>query len=70
MCWHSVISQPEPKLSKVNEEDVVFYYSALFVQPEPQMISERNDEYIFFSRHSRKHFVGRKANMNYFFEEL
>jgi len=46
-----VIRQPEPLLSKVNVVDVIFYSSALFVQPGLQMMSERDDQYIFFSQH-------------------
>jgi hypothetical protein len=54
-----VIRQPEPKLSKVNAVDVIFCSSALFVQPELQLISERDDQYISFSQHSRKPYVVR-----------
>ena len=32
----------------------MFYCPALFVQPRLQLISERDDQYIFFSQHSRK----------------
>jgi hypothetical protein len=49
-----VIRQPEPLLSKINPVDVIFCFPALFVQPGQQMISERDDEYMFFSQHSRK----------------
>jgi len=35
-----VIRQPEPKLSKVNEDENIFCCSALFVQPGLQMISD------------------------------
>ena len=45
-------------LSKVNAVDVIFCCSALFVQPGLQLISERDDQYIFFSQHSRKPHVG------------
>jgi len=48
-----VIRQPEPKLSKVNEDDIIFCCSALFVQPGLQMTSERNDHYVLVSQHSR-----------------
>src|SRR6476661_3472160 len=58
LCWYSVLLQPEPLLSKVNAVDVIFCCSALFVQPGLQMISERDDQYIFFSQHSRKPHVG------------
>jgi hypothetical protein len=54
LCWYSVIRQPEPLLSKVNAVDNIFCSSALFVQPGLKLISERDDEYIFFSQHSRK----------------
>jgi hypothetical protein len=54
MWRYSVLRQPEPLLSKVNEVEVIFCCSALFVQPELQLISERDDEYIFVSQHSRK----------------
>jgi len=40
LCWYSVIVQPEPKLSKVNAVDGIFCCSALFVQPELQLISD------------------------------
>jgi len=53
-----VIRQPEPKLSKVNAVDDLFYSSALFVQPGLQVISERDDQYIFFSQYSGKPHVG------------
>ena len=46
LCWYSVIVQPEPLLSKVNEDDIIFCCSTLFVKPELQMISERDDQYI------------------------
>ena len=54
LCWYSVIRQPELLLIKVNTVDVIFCCSALFVQPGLQLISEWDDEYIFFSQHSRK----------------
>ena len=54
LCWYSVIRQPELLLSKVNAVDVILCCSALFVQPGLQMISERDDQYKFFSQHSRK----------------
>jgi hypothetical protein len=50
-------SSARPKLSKVNVVDVIFCCLALFVQPGLQLISERDDEYIFFSQHSRKPYV-------------
>jgi hypothetical protein len=63
LCWNSVIRQPESRrlagLSKVNTVDVILCRSALFVQPELQMISERDDEDIFVSQHSRKPHVAR-----------
>ena len=64
LCSHSVIRQPEPLLSKVNAPDryrgnVIFCCSALFVKPGLQMISERDDQYIFVSQHSRKPHVRR-----------
>ena len=58
LCWYSVIRQPEPKLSKVNPDDVIFYGSPLFIQPGLQMISERDDQYIFYIQHCRKPYVG------------
>ena len=45
LCWYSVIRQPEPLLSKVNADDVIFCCLALFVQPGLQLISERDDQY-------------------------
>jgi len=59
LCWYSVIRQPEPRLSKVNEDDIIFCSSAIFVQPGLQLISERDDQYIFVSQHSRKPHVVR-----------
>jgi hypothetical protein len=60
LCWYSVILQPEPLLSKVNTVDVIFYCSALFVKPGLQMISEPDDQHMFFGQHSRKpHVIGR-----------
>jgi len=53
LCWYSLIRQPEPLLSKVNAVENIFCCSALFVQPGLQMINERDDQYIFFSQHSR-----------------
>jgi hypothetical protein len=49
-----VILQPELLLSKVNKDENIFRCLALFVQFGLQMISERDDEYIFVSQHSRK----------------
>jgi hypothetical protein len=40
LCWSSVFRQPEPLLSKVNAVDVIFYSSALFVQPGLQLNSD------------------------------
>jgi hypothetical protein len=40
LCWYSVIRQHEPLLSKVNAVDVMFWCSALFVQPELQLSSD------------------------------
>ena len=51
LCWYSVIRQPELLLSKVTEDENIFYSSALFVQPGLQMISEQDDQYIFVSQH-------------------
>ena len=51
---YSVIVQHELLLSKVNAVDVIFYCSVLFVQPGVQLISERDDQYIFVSQHDRK----------------
>src|SRR5258705_7775857 len=45
----TVTVQPEPLLSKVNVVDVVFCCWSLFVQPGLRPISERDDQYIFFS---------------------
>jgi hypothetical protein len=49
---------PAPALMRVPrtkaEVDVIFCSSALFVQPGVQMISERDDQYIFVSQHNRK----------------
>jgi len=54
-----VIRQPELLLSKVNADDFIFCFSALFIQPGLWMISERNDQDIFVSQHSRKpHVIG------------
>jgi hypothetical protein len=50
-----VIRHPEAMLSKVNEDENIFCCSALFVQPGLQLISERDDQRIFVSQHSRKH---------------
>jgi hypothetical protein len=50
LCWYSVIRQPELLLSKFNAVDIIFCCSALFVQPRLHMISERDDEFIFFSQ--------------------
>jgi hypothetical protein len=38
----SVIRQPEPLLSKVNTDDVIFCNSTLFVQPGLQLKSEKS----------------------------
>jgi len=38
--WYSVIRQPEPRLSKVNAVDVIFFCSVLFVQPGLKFISD------------------------------
>jgi hypothetical protein len=54
LCWYSVIRQPELSLNKVNTVDVLFFCSALFVQPGLKMINERGDQHIFFSQHIRK----------------
>jgi hypothetical protein len=54
-----VIRQPELLLSKVTEDENIFYCSALFVQPELQLGSEQDDQYLFVSQHSRKPNVGR-----------
>jgi hypothetical protein len=37
-------------MSKVNEDENIFYCPALFVLPGLQMISERDDEYNFFGK--------------------
>ena len=58
-----MIRQSEPKLSKVNAVKIIFCSLALFVQAELQMISELDDEYIFFSQHSRKPNVGGSPNL-------
>ena len=47
-------SSAEQLLSKVNEDDIIFCCSALFVKPGLQMISERDDKDIFVSQHSAK----------------
>jgi hypothetical protein len=52
-----MILQPELLLGKVNKDDIIFCCSALFVQPGLEMISERDDEFIFFSQHNRKSHV-------------
>jgi hypothetical protein len=54
LCWYSVIRQPEPLLSKVNAVENIFYGWDLFVYPGLQMISDRDDQYIFLNQHSRK----------------
>jgi hypothetical protein len=61
LCWYSVIRLPEPLLSKVNVVEVIFYSLALFVQPGLQLMSERDDQYIFCSQHSRKPYVACSA---------
>jgi len=58
-----VIRQPEPLLSKVNAVENIFYRLALFVQPGLQVISERDDQYIFVSQHSRKPHVVRRRSI-------
>ena len=49
-----MILQPELLLSKVNAVADIFCCLALFVQPGLQLISERDDQNIFVSQHSRK----------------
>jgi hypothetical protein len=53
-----MIRQPEPKLSKVNEDEKIFYRSALFVKTGLQMKRERDVQHILFSLHRRKTHVG------------
>jgi len=53
-CWYSVVRQPEPLLRKVNAIDAIFCCPALFVQAGLQLISERDDQYVFVSQQSRK----------------
>jgi hypothetical protein len=58
----SARTEDEPacrQAGKVNTVEIIFCRSALFVQPGLQPISERDDQYIFLSQHSRKpHVVG------------
>ena len=56
------ILEPEPLLNKVNAVDVIFCYLALFVQPRLALISERDDENIFFGKHSRNTHVGNSCS--------
>ena len=64
-------SSAEPLLSKVNVVDVIFCCPALFVESELQMISERDDPYIFLRQHSRHpHVSGRFSVVNVISEAL
>ena len=47
MWRYSVIRQPEPLLSKVTEDENIFYRWDLFVQLELKLISEQKAENIF-----------------------
>lgn len=53
LCY-PVIRKPEPKMSKVTKDENIFCCLVLVVQHGLQMLSERDDQYIFVSQHSRK----------------
>jgi hypothetical protein len=58
LCWYSVICQPEPKVSKVNAVDVIFYCWDLFVKPGLQMISDGTMSFYSSSNIGENHMLG------------
>jgi len=52
---------PELKPIKDTEVENIFYCSDLFVKLGSQLISERDDQYIFFSQHGKALMLYKKA---------